>query len=65
MLIGFILGGQFEKYLRQALMSAGSAGFRVFFSTKICWILWGLLVISVISIIRSKKRSKVMQMSVE
>ena len=65
MLIGYILGRQFETYLRQALMSAGGAGFRTFFSTNICLLLWGLIALSLISIVRSKKKSKMMQMSVE
>jgi putative tricarboxylic transport membrane protein len=65
MLIGFILGKQFETYMRQALMSAGKIGFRTFFSTNICLILWGLLALSIISIIRSKMKSKMLQMSVE
>lgn len=65
MLVGYILGRQFETYLRQALMTAGSAGWKVFFSSTICWILWLLFALSIFSIIRSKRRSKAMQMSVE
>lgn len=65
MLVGYILGAQFETYLRQALMSGGKAGFTIFFSSTICWVLWVLLALSIFSIVRSKKRSKMMQMSVE
>lgn len=65
MLVGYILGKQFETYLRQALMSAGSAGVRIFFSTPICWILWALFIISVGTIVRSKRKSRMLNMSVE
>lgn len=65
MLVGYILGQQFETYFRQALMTAGTRGYAVFFSTPICWGLWVLFAVSIFSIVRSKRKSKMMQMSVE
>ncbi len=65
MLVGYILGKQFETYLRQALMAGGKLGYGVFFSSPICWILWALLAVSIFGIVRSKRRSKMMQLSSE
>ena len=65
MLVGYILGKQFETYFRQALMTSGKLGYGVFFSSTICWILWGLMALSIFSIVRSKHRSKMMQLSAE
>lgn len=64
MLLGYILGRQFETYFRQSMMISGNS-LSIFFSSPICWILWAILAVSVFGIVRSKRKSIMMKMSVE
>lgn len=64
MLIGYILGKQLETYFRQSMMISGN-DLAIFFSSPVCWVLWILLAVSVTTIVRSKKKSMAMKMSVE
>ena len=57
-LIGFILGGDMEKYFVDALK--GSAGDLSIFFTRgpICWVLWALIAASVTYAVVSEVRDK-------
>lgn len=59
-LVGYLLGETFERNLRQALLISKN-DFRFFFNSKIEWILWIAIIISVVSIALSKRK----KMSVE
>lgn len=56
MLVGFILSPMLEKYARMALtMSDGS--FNVFFQRPLDWVLWAVVVFSIVTIVRSRIKS--------
>ena len=57
LLIGFILSPLFEKNFRRALiLNNGDLG--IFFSSPLCWIFWAATVVSVVFILRGKRRDK-------
>lgn len=56
-LVGFLLGETFERNLRQALLISKN-DFSFFFSSKIDWILWIAIAISIVSIARSKRKKQ-------
>ncbi|MGI6453627.1 MAG: tripartite tricarboxylate transporter permease [Syntrophomonadaceae bacterium] len=55
MIIGFILGPIFERYMRQALLVSGGS-VDIFFSSPICIVLWIITAFSVYTIIRNSRR---------
>ncbi|MDD4803360.1 MAG: tripartite tricarboxylate transporter permease, partial [Syntrophomonas sp.] len=57
MVIGFILGPIFERYLRQALLVSGGS-VDIFFSSPICIVLWIITAFSVYTIIRNSIKDK-------
>lgn len=56
-LVGFLLGETFERNLRQALLISKN-NFTFFFSSAIDWILWLGIVVSIVSIVLSKRRAR-------
>ena len=60
LLIGFILSPLFEKNFRRALiLNDGNLG--IFFSSPLCWVFWIATVVSVVYILRSKRKDKNLQ----
>lgn len=56
-LIGFILSPLFEKNFRRALL-LHDGDLKVFFSSPLCWAFWIVTVLSVVFILRGKKKDK-------
>jgi putative tricarboxylic transport membrane protein len=57
MLIGFILSPIFEKNFRRALL-LNDGDYRIFFSSPLCWIFWIITILSVVFILRGKRKDK-------
>ncbi len=57
LVIGFILGPQLEKNFRQALLISGGDP-KIFINSPLCLILWAAAVVSIVTILLSKRNTK-------